>query len=264
MPFFSHASFDLYYEIDGEGFPLICISGLGGSIASWVFQKPVFSKYFKMISFDNRGAGKTLLHHDGSFNLEDMADDVALLMDHLSIDKAHILGFSMGGRIAQHFALRHPHRVAKLALGATAATIRHTSRYLFYTLNDLSNKGLSYEMRQKLLLPWMFSEKFFSDSKKVTAYLQKRLENISDEEPSLEKQVHAIYKADEFVDISKITCPTYLIVGEEDLVTPVYLMKYIHEKIKNSTLEVIAGAHCIHVENAKVFNEKILAFLLGA
>jgi pimeloyl-ACP methyl ester carboxylesterase len=96
--------------------------GLGGSKSGWRFQIPTFKKHYRVITFDNRGAGNSD-KPKGPYSITQMADDTVTLMDHLGIAKAHIIGVSLGGMIAQEVAINHPERVSKLVLGCTYACI---------------------------------------------------------------------------------------------------------------------------------------------
>jgi pimeloyl-ACP methyl ester carboxylesterase len=109
---------NIAYDVYGQGEPLVLIMGLGGTRQSWVFQKRAFSKHFKVITFDSRGIGKSD-KPDEPFTIKTIADDTIGLMDHLNIDKAHILGVSHGGRVAQEVAINYPDRVNRLVLAST-------------------------------------------------------------------------------------------------------------------------------------------------
>ncbi|MBW1786695.1 MAG: alpha/beta fold hydrolase [Deltaproteobacteria bacterium] len=109
---------DIYYEEYGSGDPLILILGLGQDMATWGLQIPEFSKTHRVIVLDNRDSGKSY-RSTGPYATADMADDVILLMDRLSIDLAHVLGVSMGGMIAQQVAMRAPERIKSLVLAST-------------------------------------------------------------------------------------------------------------------------------------------------
>lgn len=98
---------DMYYEIHGEGEPLVLIEGLGYSTWMWCKQVEELSKKFKVIIFDNRGVGETD-KPDMEYSIEMFADDLADLLSKLEIKKAHILGVSMGGFVAQEFAIKYP------------------------------------------------------------------------------------------------------------------------------------------------------------
>jgi pimeloyl-ACP methyl ester carboxylesterase len=99
MPTVKVGDINMYYEIHGQGEPLLLIMGLGSDLTGWMFQTPEFSKRYAVIAFDNRGVGRTDAP-DMPYSVRMMADDAIGLMDVLGIDKAHILGLSMGGFIA--------------------------------------------------------------------------------------------------------------------------------------------------------------------
>jgi pimeloyl-ACP methyl ester carboxylesterase len=118
MPTAKIDGINMAYDVSGHGEPLVMIMGLGGTRQSWVFQKRTFSKHFKVITFDSRGMGKSDKPSE-TFTIRTMADDTIGLMNHLNIDKAHVLGVSHGGRVAQEVAINYPERVNKLVLAST-------------------------------------------------------------------------------------------------------------------------------------------------
>ncbi len=110
----------LYYEVYGQGEPLLLIMGLGANHLAWSAQVPVYAREFKVIVFDNRGTGQSNFPQGVDCTIPLMADDAAALLDFLGVDSAHVYGVSMGGMIAQEMALRHPEKVRSLILGATS------------------------------------------------------------------------------------------------------------------------------------------------
>lgn len=134
----------MYYEVHGQGEPLLLIMGLGGHSLDWGWIVPQgLADRYKVILFDNRGAGRSD-QPPGPCTIEQMAEDTAGLMDALGIDHAHVFGGSMGGMIALQLALDHPKRVDKLLLGATTAGGRSRTfpppdiQKYFYPRMDLS------------------------------------------------------------------------------------------------------------------------------
>ncbi len=109
---------NISYSVGGKGEPLFLIMGLGREGGDWVLQRRVFQKYFRVITFDSRGAGKSDKPGE-PYTIKSMADDTVALMDYLKIGKAHVLGVSMGGMIAQEMAINYPERVGKLVLVST-------------------------------------------------------------------------------------------------------------------------------------------------
>jgi pimeloyl-ACP methyl ester carboxylesterase len=120
MPKAKIGHIQLYYEEHGQGPPLVMILGLGQDIATWRFQVPLLSQHVRLIVFDNRDSGQSS-RCTKHYTTKSMARDVIALMDYLAIDRAHVLGTSMGGMIAQHAALMAPARLDSLILAGTTS-----------------------------------------------------------------------------------------------------------------------------------------------
>src|SRR6185295_14410807 len=109
---------EFFYEEHGSGTPLLLIMGLGADSAAWLFQVPEFAQHYRTITFDNRGIGRSA-KPAGPYSIAGMAEDAAGLLDHLGVERAHVVGVSMGGMIAQELVLRHSGRVRGLVLACT-------------------------------------------------------------------------------------------------------------------------------------------------
>src|SRR2546422_8912476 len=109
---------EIYYEVDGSGEPLLLIMGLGANATGWYAQIPALSKEYQVITFDNRGAGRSEKPNE-PYTMPQMAEDAIGVLDTLGIGAAHVFGMSLGGMIAQELILRHPERVKTLILGGT-------------------------------------------------------------------------------------------------------------------------------------------------
>src|SRR2546423_8605311 len=110
----------LYYEVHGEGEPLLCVMALSADTQTWALQVPAFSARHRTVIFDNRDAGQSSMA-DGDYEISDMARDALALADALELDSFHLLGVSMGGAIAQEMALAAPERLRTLTLAVTFA-----------------------------------------------------------------------------------------------------------------------------------------------
>src|SRR5262249_47673761 len=120
MPFTVNQGTRIYWDEEGKGDPLLLIMGLGYPSIAWYRTRPVLAKEFRTIAFDNRGVGKSEMP-PGPYPIPLMASDAAAVLDAASVESAHVFGISMGGMIAQEFALQYPKRVRSLILGCTAA-----------------------------------------------------------------------------------------------------------------------------------------------
>ena len=109
---------ELAYDLQGAGEPLVLIHGAQGDQSMFAGIAPAFANQFRVLTFDQRGSGLSE-KPDMEFSMALLADDTAALMEHVGFASAHIIGVSMGGMIAQEFALRHPHKVRSLVLGCT-------------------------------------------------------------------------------------------------------------------------------------------------
>jgi pimeloyl-ACP methyl ester carboxylesterase len=118
MPVAKIGNHSLYYEIIGQGHPLVMIRGVGSNADHWYEQVPALSQKFQLLVFDNRGIARSS-DPGGPFSIRDMAADTIALMAALGIKKSHVLGYSMGGMIAQEMALNDPQKIAGLILVAT-------------------------------------------------------------------------------------------------------------------------------------------------
>jgi len=106
---------NICYEIYGDGEPVLLVHGFGSKKESWIAQTQPLAEYFKVIRFDNRGAGKSD-RPETPYTMEVFADDINGLLDFLKIEKTHIIGWSLGGMIVQNMVLKYPHRVNKMVL----------------------------------------------------------------------------------------------------------------------------------------------------
>ncbi|MDD2866821.1 MAG: alpha/beta hydrolase, partial [Candidatus Omnitrophica bacterium] len=143
MPSVKLDDIPLYYEVYGKGSPLLLIGGLGSDSASWLGVAKGFSPYFQAIVFDNRGSGRSGLGHQ-ECTIGRMAQDAAGLLDLLKIERAHIIGHSMGGYMAQEIAINYPGRIDKLVLESTAPVSSERNNALFKDFYDqLVKEGCS-------------------------------------------------------------------------------------------------------------------------
>ena len=204
------------YKISGNGEPAVLITGLGGDISFWNGMVPLLSDKYQVITFDNRNTGHTECP-DEPFGIETLADDVVLLLDKLGIAKAHILGWSMGGNIAQEIALRHPEKIASLTLVSTYMRRPSRSSYAMNTMVDSVRSGGDIECLFRIMQAFCMTEE----------ELRKREERGVDTPGrfslSLEQFASHLAAVDAFDSRQRaknIKVPTRVVHGKEDIMVP--------------------------------------------
>jgi len=262
MPTIKIGDINIYYEVHGEGEPLLLIMGLGSDLTSWIFQIPEFSKKYRVIVFDNRGVGRSDAP-DVPYSTELMADDTAGLLHALDIDKAHILGLSMGGMIAQELALKYPQRVKSLILATTAAGPYSWATHILGTMLRLNQEGVNRETLTTLRLSWLFTDKFFDNPELVRTVIDTMLANPYPQPVhGYARQFAAATEHNTRDRIGKITVPTLVLVGKEDILLPVKMSEELAAGIPNAELVVLeGGGHGFLAEIAGKFNQAVLDFL---
>lgn len=262
MPTVRIGDINVYYEIHGEGQPLLLIAGLGADVSSWAFQVPAFSARYRVIAFDNRGVGRTDAP-DRPYSLEMMADDTAGLLDHLGIERAHMVGLSMGGMIAQEFALKYPERVNALVLATTAAGPHPWATHVLGTMLRLAEEGASRETLTALRLSWLFTDRFFENHELVKLALDTMLANPHAQPVYANARQFAAARQHDARDrLGGITARTLVLVGRQDILLPVRLSEELAAGIPNAELVVLdGGGHAFLVEIADRFNQAVLDFL---
>ena len=254
---------NIYYEVHGEGEPLILIAGFTADSQSWQFVIKDLSKHFKVIIFDNRGVGRTEAT-DPPYTIEQMADDTKSLMDYLNIHAAHVLGHSMGGYIAQKLAIKYPERVYKLILCSTSPYATQRNNILFQGLLELSQNGTNKKLWWKIFLPWLYTIKSINKSNFVNSYLKFVLDYpYQQTQKGFEGQIQAITNFNVIDDLSKIQSETLILVGEEDILFPPQEVDKLYKGITRATYPVYVeqAAHSIHNERPKDFYHTVIGFI---
>lgn len=252
----------LHYEVRGKGYPLLLIAGLNADNASWDSVCGKLAKHFRVITFDNRGSGRSGTP-DKVYSIREMAGDAAGILDHLRIKKCHVIGHSMGGYIAQELALYYPDRVGKLILEATASVSSARNNMLFNDFLKRLEKDRDNEALMRLWAFWLFSPKTFERKNYITAFIK----NAStypylQSAKAFKGQIGAIASFDACAEIKTIKAKTFVVTGSDDiLIYPAESMS-LAKSIKGSIAEQIKDCgHCPHVENPDVFTSKAVRFL---
>lgn len=254
---------DIYYEIYGDGEPLVLIEGLGYSTWMWYKQIDELSKAFKVIVFDNRGVGKTD-KPDVDYSIEMFADDTAGLLQGLGIEKAHVLGVSMGGFIAQEFAIKYPDMVNKLILCSTSFGGANSIPIPQETLNIMLKGGGKYESVEEIkeAIGTALNKGTLNEKEDVLVKIME--EKVKDPQPkyAYQRQLMAGASFNAEDRINKIKAETLILAGKGDRVVPYENAKLLYERIPCSKLEIIDEAgHVFFMERPEIVNQIIIDFL---
>jgi 3-oxoadipate enol-lactonase len=242
------------------GEPLVMIQGLGADRRGWLMQRGSLGERYDLLLVDNRGVGGSD-RPPGPYDLGVMADDVLAAMDDVGWDSAHVMGASMGGVIAQILGVLHPERVRSLVLACTACRHEPWRREL---LGQWRETALERGMRDfgRRNAKWLVGPRSVRRFWPVLNLLGGLALNA--EPDAFAAQIDAILGADETLrhQLSAVTAPTLVIVGSQDILTPMADAEELAEGIPGSLLAVVrGGAHGFMFEHAGVFNQTVREFL---
>ena len=252
----------IHYEATGRigRTPVFMIQGLGASKNAWNLQRIAMATRFRIISFDNRGAGRSDKPTE-PFTLEQMADDAIAVLDAAGVETAHVVGASMGGVISQIVAVKYPQRVRSLTLVCTACRNHPWRQELLQSWAKTAEEKGMIEVGKEAA-QWVMSPRSFR--RLVPAFTWMGPLAALRPRHSFVSQIHAILDTrEDLVDqLSTITAPTMVIVGNQDILTPRGDSEEIAERIPNSELVVISGAaHGLMMEHSSTFNKILIEFL---
>jgi pimeloyl-ACP methyl ester carboxylesterase len=266
MPIASVNGINLYYEIHGHGPNLTMIEGTGYDLWMWYRQLPEFSAHFRVLVYDNRGVGRSD-KPPGPYSHAQNAADLAGLLDHLGWDRTHVLGISMGGFIAQEFALAHRDRVDRLVLVATGFGGPNMVPVPPEAVLALTpDPTLSPEEKIRQAMPVAFGDRDWPRGhvEEFDQIVGWRLQYPPTPESSM-AQIMAGLTFNVEARLGEIQAPTLVVAGTEDRVVPPENARLLAERIPHARLDVIEGAgHLVLIEASDRFNRDVIAFLAGS
>ena len=262
MPRIQVGDVRLYYEIHGQGEPLVLIPGFRTGLWLWFKQVEAFARKYRTIVFDPRGIGQSDAAA-GPMGTRTLADDLAGLLSALGVGQAHILGASFGGFVAQEFALAYPQMTRSLILCCTSFG---GPRHLLPSVNTLQAmaalEGLNTEERTRKNFKFAFAPVFINDRPdEFEQAISLRLSNPVSDQTHV-AQVHAAATFDAEARVSEIKAPTLVITGDEDTVVPPINSHNLAKQIPGAILIVIeGGSHMFFIEQPEKFNSAVINFI---
>lgn len=253
----------LNYQIDGpDGAPetIVLINGLADDLESWGFQIPALVEAgFRVLRFDNRGIGKSDAPA-GAYSSRMLADDAKAFVDLLGITNFHLMGVSMGGMIAEEYAIAYGNDLKSLTLGCTYGKADAFCQTMFAMWADLAKlTSVPFVMRDVAL--WAFTGPFFSDRPTEAAEFSAAMAALPMSLDAYLSQLAVIQDHDATDRLASISVPTLVVAGEEDILIPVRLSRQLQQAIPGAAWATVPGGHACLWESPDPFNATFIDFV---
>ena len=260
MPRVTVGGIKIYYERGGAGTPILFITGLGGDHQPWAPVVEQLKDQYECVTFDNRGIGQSSKPPSG-YTMSDLTRDTLGLLEALSISRAHIIGQSMGGLVAQNIALQQPKRVLSLVLLGSFAGGDARLNHVLSSRKFMQKRMTRYEYFWALAA-WMFGPQTLERSGFVDGFAKMAASNPHPQSlRAFSQLVDGIAQFDNRAHLKDIRRPTLVMVGEQDILTPPYLSRALAEGIPGAELEVLPGVgHLCISEDTKGVANRLVSF----
>ncbi|TCC26116.1 alpha/beta fold hydrolase [Kribbella sindirgiensis] len=244
------------YQVRGTGQPLVLLAGQSNNHTWWDPIRADFEAHYRTITLDWRGTGESD-KPDEVYSTPGFADDVVAVLDDLGLDSAHVYGTSMGGRVAQWLAIKHPERVNALVLGCTSPGAAHG-----YERSQEIRKALADpERSDRVLLELMYTPAWLAENPGPYYVLG------DGSMPSYAKGRHLVAsnRHDAWDGLPTIAAPTLILHGTDDIFSPVANAQLLADRIPGARAELVTGArHAYFHEFRSVASLAVLTFLAAA
>jgi 3-oxoadipate enol-lactonase len=258
MSFVENQGAKIYWDEQGSGEPLLLIMGLSYPSYMWHRSRPILAKRFHTIALDNRGVGQSDAP-PGVYSMSLMASDAAVVLDAAGIESAHVFGVSMGGMIAQEFALQYPNRVRSLILGCTAAGGPHAVQAEPEALQALLRRDVTPEQAKETIIPFLYDAA--NPRERIDEDMAIRMKWYPTPQGYM-GQLQGIFGWEAYSRIAQITAPTLVIHGETDRLVPAANARLIAERISGAQLVLLPHAsHIFETDQPAAAHYAILEFL---
>jgi 3-oxoadipate enol-lactonase len=248
----------IYWDEQGAGEALLLIMGLSYPSYMWHRTRPLLAKNYRTIAFDNRGVGQSDAPA-GVYPIAVMASDAAAVLDAAGVERAHVFGTSMGGMIAQEFALQYPKRVRSLILGCTSPGGPHAAPTGPEALQVLTRRGISPEEAKEAIIPFIYHPS--TPRGRIDEDMAIRMKWYPTPQ-GYGGQLSGIFGWEAYSRLAQIGTPTLVIHGEADGLIPVANARLLAEKIRGATLVIIPDAsHIFETDQPGEAHRAILEFL---
>jgi 3-oxoadipate enol-lactonase len=254
---------ELYYEVHGEGEPLLLHPGFGCTVEIYWANTPELARHFRVIVLDPRGAGRSSIG-DPTATPKTFADDAAAVLDAEGVDAAHVFGTSFGGMMVQHLALEHPSRVRSLVLACTTPGLPHhvapppENMQKFNAASEISDPVAAVRSTYAL----NYSDAYVAAHDAEIVARSQANASLRSTPEGLATQLAAVMAHNTFDRLRDIACPTFVAHGTDDGTVPVENGRMLAAGIPGARMKLYPGArHLFFVERAAELNADIVGFL---
>lgn len=261
MPKIPANGIEVYYEIRGDGDPLLLIAGFACDHTIWSLVLPALAKHYRVVVFDNRGVGQSS-GADTISSIRQLAADAAGLLDAIGLRSAHVAGHSMGGLIAQELALARPQLVQSLTLLASGTQVDERGQAIVESWGELP-RLVDAATATRLILPWMYTNALYARPGAVAQIINQILLNpYPTGVQAIADQCRAIGAHRSSDRLGEIGCPTLALVGREDILLPVACSEQLVQAIRGAELVILERTgHGLLIESPDAVSQAMLDFL---
>lgn len=261
MPLVHANGLDIHYRISGEGDETaLLVNGVGDDLEGWAMQvDPFVAAGLRVITFDNRGVGRTSLP-PGPYSSREMAADTKALADALGLRAFHLVGVSLGGLIAQEYALSHPADLLSVVLANTYAKPDAYTRAAFDSWGRVAETGgMPLMMCQQA--PWVFSPAFYQAHPEQLAVVLAEMERSPQPAATFAAQIAALLTHDSSDRLGSLHTPALVIASDDDIIIRLSLSHRMYEELPRGSWAIVPGGHAAFVENPDPWNRAVLGFI---
>jgi 3-oxoadipate enol-lactonase len=261
MPTASVNGIDINYSLEGEGErTIVLVNGLADDLETWVLQMDdLLGAGYRVLRFDNRGVGSSSAPA-GPYTTRLLADDTKALIDSLGLTNVDMAGVSMGGMIAQEYALAYPEDLRTVTFACTYAAPGPFCGRMFAMWADMAPvNGVPFIMRDVTL--WAFTVPFFEQREDELREFEAEMAAMPMPVAAYLDQLSSIRAHDTRDRIGAVRTPTLVLAGEEDILIPVRLSKELHDLVPGAEWATTPGGHACVWEHPAEFNQALLDFL---
>lgn len=252
---------DIHYTVEGDGDEtVVLVNGLADDLETWAYQVPaLLDAGYRVVRFDNRGIGGSG-KPAGPYSSAQLAADTKALVDHLGLSDFHLMGVSMGGMVAQHYALAYPGDLRSVTLACTYAAPGPFCSRMFGVWAELAPVlGVPFVMRDVTL--WAFTLDFFRFREGELAEFETAMRYLDQPVHAYLAQLAVIQDHDTTGQLAAVSVPTLVIAGEQDILIPTALSHDLHQLVPGSSWRTTPGGHGCIWEHPDEFNTALVDFL---